>query len=393
MRFVPGRIEFLGKHTDYCGGESLVCAIDRGFRFAVVPRQDSQVRIRDLNSGESASFDLRDSVATRGWANYAVEVARRVRMNFGEAVDRGIDLEFRNDLPSAAGLSSSSALMIMVAGALDEANGFTDTEIFRRNVTDDLELADFLGCVENGKSFRELAGSAGVGTFGGSQDHAAIIGGRAGHLTRFSFCPTTRVSEVRFPEGLSFVVGSSGISAAKTGDARDRYNRMSRMAAEIVSVFGASSLAELLREIDIDELGRRLASESTSFPAEDLMTRAEQFRLESFEIVPQAEEALATGNYRFLGELVDRSQRAAETLLGNQTDETIYLQRSARRFGAIAASAFGAGFGGSVYAVVETDVASEFRTRWESDYRSRYPYLNRAKFFVTSVVSGTRGRK
>ena len=23
--FVPGRVEFLGKHTDYCGGQSLVC--------------------------------------------------------------------------------------------------------------------------------------------------------------------------------------------------------------------------------------------------------------------------------------------------------------------------------------------------------------------------------
>jgi len=28
--FVPGRIEFLGKHTDYAGGRSLLCAIDRG---------------------------------------------------------------------------------------------------------------------------------------------------------------------------------------------------------------------------------------------------------------------------------------------------------------------------------------------------------------------------
>ena len=29
--FIPGRIEVLGKHTDYCGGRSIVCAIDRGF--------------------------------------------------------------------------------------------------------------------------------------------------------------------------------------------------------------------------------------------------------------------------------------------------------------------------------------------------------------------------
>src|SRR5436190_1729685 len=28
--FVPGRIEFLGKHTDYAGGRSLVCATEQG---------------------------------------------------------------------------------------------------------------------------------------------------------------------------------------------------------------------------------------------------------------------------------------------------------------------------------------------------------------------------
>ncbi|HKD91569.1 MAG TPA: galactokinase family protein, partial [Terriglobales bacterium] len=29
--FVPGRIEVFGKHTDYAGGPSLVCAVERGF--------------------------------------------------------------------------------------------------------------------------------------------------------------------------------------------------------------------------------------------------------------------------------------------------------------------------------------------------------------------------
>ena len=29
--FVPGRIEVLGKHTDYAGGLTLTCAVERGF--------------------------------------------------------------------------------------------------------------------------------------------------------------------------------------------------------------------------------------------------------------------------------------------------------------------------------------------------------------------------
>ena len=36
--FVPGRIEVLGKHTDYAGGRSLLCAVGRGFCVAASPR-------------------------------------------------------------------------------------------------------------------------------------------------------------------------------------------------------------------------------------------------------------------------------------------------------------------------------------------------------------------
>jgi len=54
------------------------------------------------------------------------------------------------------------------------------------------------------------------------------------------------------------------------------------------------------------------------------------------------------GTWDKIGVLIDRSQDGAERLLGNQVPETIALARLARDLGAVAASAFGAGFGGSV---------------------------------------------
>jgi len=45
--WVPGRIEVLGKHTDYAGGRSLLCAIERGFCFAAIPRPDDILRMHD----------------------------------------------------------------------------------------------------------------------------------------------------------------------------------------------------------------------------------------------------------------------------------------------------------------------------------------------------------
>ena len=45
--FVPGRIEFLGKHTDYAGGRCLICALERGFCVVAAARDDDKVRITD----------------------------------------------------------------------------------------------------------------------------------------------------------------------------------------------------------------------------------------------------------------------------------------------------------------------------------------------------------
>src|SRR6266705_5107272 len=50
--FAPGRIEFLGKHTDYAGGRSLICALERGFCVVATRRPDYRVRIRDARGGE-----------------------------------------------------------------------------------------------------------------------------------------------------------------------------------------------------------------------------------------------------------------------------------------------------------------------------------------------------
>ncbi len=83
---------------------------------------------------------------------------------------------------------------------------------------------------------------------------------------------------------------------------------------------------------------------------------------------------------------MDRSQQAAEKLLGNQVPETIFLAASARRLGAAAASAFGAGFGGSVWALVETAGADGFLAAWADQYRAEFPqHAERSHFFITGA--------
>ncbi|HEY2855970.1 MAG TPA: galactokinase family protein [Gemmatimonadaceae bacterium] len=382
---VPGRIEFLGKHTDYAGGPSLLCAIERGFAIAAVPRADTRVTIIDATTGDRAETELSPQLAVRRrhWANYPFTVCRRVARNFPGRL-HGLELAFASDLPSASGLSSSSALIVGTFLALSQVNDLGARDEYRSAIHNDGELAGYLGAIENGGNFGPLAGDRGVGTQGGSEDHTAILCARVDALVHYSFAPIRFERALSLPNDAVFVVASSGVRAAKTGNARAQYNRASALAAEALETWrartgsAAASLAEALESAGGIEQLRDALRDRT-----ELLDRVEQFAVES-RIVRAAGDALARGDLEALGTLVDESQRAAEQLLGNQLPETIALARSARELGAIAASAFGAGFGGSVYALVRLTEAEAFRNRWSEDYRRTFPMRARsARFFVT----------
>ena len=62
------------------------------------------------------------------------------------------------------------------------------------------------------------------------------------------------------------------------------------------------------------------------------------------------------------------------------------MAAAARRLGAAAASAFGAGFGGSVWALVEAVAAEDFLASWEAQYRAEFPeHAPLARFFATAA--------
>jgi galactokinase len=395
---VPGRVELLGKHTDYAGGRSLLAALDRGLVIGMVPRNDALVTFLDTSSGARAEFPLDPATVplTGRWAGFPMTVARRLARNFPEA-RRGADLALASDLPSAAGMSSSSALIIATFLALAEASALEHTDAWRTHLPTSESLAEYLGCIENGQSFGPLAGDRGVGTFGGSQDHTAIVCCRAGRISRYAFCPVTREAEIAWPEGTALVIAVSGVRARKSGPEQAAYNRLSLSARRILehwrdaSGSRATTLAEAAVEPGaLEKLFAVLdASADPEFPTGFLAGRFRQFVAESCEIIPAAADALARTDLAKFGGLVDRSQFGAETGLGNQVPETIHLARRARELGAHAASAFGAGFGGSVWAMVDQDAADGFAKRWMEGFGSRFPAAARhAQCFLSAPSNG-----
>jgi galactokinase len=390
--WVPGRIEFLGKHTDYAGGRSLLCAVDRGICVAARPRRDAQLRVRDARSGESVSCALDPSLpAPAGrWEVYPATVARRVARNFPKA-RIGADIAFYSNLPVAAGISSSSALVVSIFLAVAEVNSLPDSDVYRANIRSPEDLAAYLGSIENGLDFSALTGDRGVGTLSGCEDQTAMLCSRPGALIQYSFCPVRAEGVVPLPAGHRFVIAASGVAAEKTASAMEKYNRLSRKAVAAAAAWRAESghrhatLGDAASVTDADVIRSALARATAGeFSSRELVDRFDQFYLESEVIVPNVAAALRAGDLGQLGGLVDRSQSAVERLLGNQIAETISLARSARSLGAVAASAFGAGFGGSVWALVADDRAATFRERWKEDYLRAFPaHHDTAQFFVT----------
>lgn len=388
--FVPGRIELLGKHTDYAGGRSLLAAVDVGHTVSATAREDRLLVVRSEVADGIVTIDLDHRHARPAeegdghWGGYVRTVADRLDANFPGRV-RGADITVTSTLPLAAGMSSSSALVVGLALCLIDLSNIAADPAFTAEITSPEQLGEYLGTVENGQSFGALAGHRGVGTFGGSEDHTAMLCALPDALVQYSFCPVRHERTLDFRPGLALVVAVSGVEAAKTGTARDHYNRVSLAVTEILRRWNEDSGRSDVALADAVAVGPEARARLRELIADDdyLSGRLTQFLEESEQIVPAASAALEREDLEAFGALVDQSQRAAETGLRNQVTETIALQRIARELGANAASAFGAGFGGSVWALVPNTDAGSFADRWSSHYHRAHPEAPQVRTLVT----------
>jgi galactokinase len=389
--FVPGRVELLGKHTDYAGGRSLLCATDRGIGFVFAPRKDAMIRVIRADTNETIEFPIAADLApkTAHWTNYPMTVARRVARNFLQPLI-GVDIAIASNLPQAAGLSSSSAVIVGMFLTISYANRLDERREYRESIATREELAAYLGCVENGQGFKNLKGDRGVGTAGGSEDHAAILCCEPGCFTQFAFFPIRSEGSVKLPEEYALLVACSGVISHKTGTAMGQFNRLAMLSARILQSWhqatarSDASIAEALES-------------STEAPErmfdivrddESMRRRLEQFIAERDRIIPTVHALMNQGRWSEIGPLVDESQRLAEHNLKNQVPQTIELAKSARELGALAASSFGAGFGGSVWALVHRNDSDEFLRKWSKVYQEKF--TDTGEFFLTRPSAPAR---
>lgn len=368
--FVPGRIELVGKHVDYAGGRSLTVATELAIRARATTIQEPVIRLR--RAAKEMAMDVQLSpnakVTSLRSSAYVTAVARRFARDFPHARN-GVSIELQSNLPTSAGLSSSTALVVTLALAFVDANDLTNDERWRAAVPTPMAFAEYVAAIETGEAYGDFPRDGGVGVRGGAQDHVAIVCAEEGSVGQFRYLPAQLERRIAWPDDMAIVIAVSGVHATKTGNAKAAYNR----------------LADAMRR-GMEDGGWKMEDVSS-----DVIERRAQFREETEVIVPGVGDAIAHRDWARLSALVDRSQALAESVLGNQVAETVHLARAARERGAIAASAFGAGFGGAVWAMVARADADRFLAAWRADYERTFPAKrSRAKWSVTRPAGPAR---
>ncbi|HIC88386.1 MAG TPA: hypothetical protein EYP04_03160 [Anaerolineae bacterium] len=223
----PGRINLIGMHIDHRGGHVNPIA-SREVIMVVEGREDDRVVLYNTDECfEPCTFTIgeelpakpiddwegwtreqaqeRTRAGTAGhWSNYVkaplVYLQNRLK---GQRL-RGMNALVSGNVPRAAGLASSSAVVVCAAEACLYLNGL-----------------DF-----SPKEFVEFCGIAEwyVGTRGGAGDHAAIKFSRQGFLSHVGFFPL-EVELVPFPRDYRVVICNTGLQAQKAAGAKDIFNQ------------------------------------------------------------------------------------------------------------------------------------------------------------------------
>ncbi|WP_089683564.1 mevalonate kinase [Catalinimonas alkaloidigena] len=107
----PGRICLFGEHQDYLGLPVIAAAISRRIRMTGTLRPDRRVVIQlpDINARET--FELAPTLAYEKPRDYFRSVVNILQRE-GVAIDHGVEVTVRGDIPINSGTSSSSALLV-----------------------------------------------------------------------------------------------------------------------------------------------------------------------------------------------------------------------------------------------------------------------------------------
>ncbi|MFE4590512.1 galactokinase [Streptomyces laurentii] len=327
----PGRVNLIGEYTDFNEGFVLPLALPHTAVAAVSRRDDGVLRLhsRDIEGGVvQAEVDALAPGSVSGWAAYPAGVVWALR-DAGHAVG-GADIHLASTVPTGAGLSSSAALEVVTALALDELYG--------------------LGLGRPGLAvLAQRAENAFVGVPCGVMDQMASACATEGHAL---FLDTRDLSFRQVPfdlaaDGLRLLVVDTRVKHA-LGDGAYAERRAGCEA-------GARALGvRTLRDVSLTQLDdalRKLEGET------EAVRRCVRHVVTDNDRVARVIALLDGGDPRAVGALLVEGHTSLRDDLRVSCPELDLVVETAVGAGALGARMTGGGFGGSAVVLVESERA------------------------------------
>ncbi len=212
----PGRVNLIGEHTDYNDGFVLPLAIDRGLQIAVRPVGGMTATLDSDRGGSPLRIDLSRPLCPgrSDWGRYVAGVVAGLQ-RLGWPIP-GFEASITADLPAGGGLSSSAALEVGIATALETLCGRT--------------LAPAEKALLCQRAEHEFAGVP-----CGIMDQFAVTFARQGHALLID-CRSRDVRHVPLGDEVAMLVIDSGVKHALSDGGYATRRRECERAARLLGV-------------------------------------------------------------------------------------------------------------------------------------------------------------
>ena len=350
VAYAPGRIEVLGNHTDYNEGYVFSAAIDRGTFFAASPSADDTVTMVALDMGETFTCRLGEVAPVKSgmtWANYPLGTFNWLFGGNPAEAGKGFKAVFGGNIPLGAGLSSSAALEMATAIALQKVYGtnFGKTELAK--IGQKAEHT-FAGCPC------------------GLLDQASSMYGQAGALVKSDF-RTNTFESVPMGDGVAFMMVKSNAKHALVDGAYASRRQACEDAAKYFAGVLRKGGVTHLRDVTMAEwvLYRGGLSETTAKRAVHPIGEDER--------VLQGAALLAKGDLRGFGALMYDSHESSRNWFENSCEELDTIVDAAKAIPEVyGARLSGGGFGGSCCLLVDPAAADKIAGQIKKVYKDKH---------------------
>lgn len=360
--FSPGRVNLIGEHTDYNGGFVFPCALSFG-NYCLIRKVDRpSFRFSSLNMDLEVELSL-DQLTTplenKAWVNYPLGVlAQFVKRGLKPAT--GADFLFYGDVPNGAGLSSSAALEVVTAVAVNDQYKFG---------------LDRITLVKMGqKAEHEFAG-----VMCGIMDQFASGMGEKDHAI-FLNCDTLDYELVPVVlEGCKIVVSNTN-SPHKLDSGK--YNERVRECKAAVEALKPYKAINQLADLSLDEfktLESKIENEVVRARARHVVSEIER--------TTDAVKALKAGDLELFGQLMNASHvslRDDYEVTGPELDAM--AEAAWKVDGVIGSRMTGGGFGGCTVSVVKDEAVEPFIDQVGKEYKAKTGLT--PAFYVAEIGDG-----